>query len=292
MNQAMVEANCRVAEQLRQAADLLEQQSANPFRINAYRRAADTVVQLDRDIRDLVEHQGIDGLLSLPHIGSGIAKAIYEIVATGRWSRLERLRGELDPVQLFQTVPGIGPQLAQAIQAELHIDSLEALEVAAHDGRLETVPRVGPRRAAGVRAALASILGHSRLYRRHETPQGPGVELLLEVDREYREKAQMGRLPTIAPKRFNPEGKAWLPLLHTQRGNWHFTVLYSNTPRAHELGRTLDWVVVYFYDDHHQEGQHTVVTETHGPLTGKRVVRGQEAACRTHYAQQAATRSR
>jgi hypothetical protein len=46
---------------------------------------------------------------------------------------------------------------------------------------------------------------------------------------------------------------------------------------------TDDWVVIYFYDDHQQEGQHTVVTETHGPLVGRRVVRGLEAQCRLLY---------
>ena len=50
------------------------------------------------------------------------------------------------------------------------------------------------------------------------------------------------------------------------------------------LGRTRDWVVVYFYDDEHAEGQHTIVTEVRGALAGKRVVRGREAECRAHYA--------
>ena len=68
------------------------------------------------------------------------------------------------------------------------------------------------------------------------------------------------------------------------RGEWHFTVLFSNTARAHELGRTRDWVVIYFYDDQHEEGQHTVVTETRGPLLGQRVVRGRELECGRHYA--------
>jgi len=77
---------------------------------------------------------------------------------------------------------------------------------------------------------------------------------------------------------------AWLPVLHSVRDGWHFTALYSNTAQAHQLNRTRDWVVLYFYDDEHAEGQHTVVTETHGPLAGRRVVRGREAQCRTHYA--------
>jgi putative hydrolase len=42
-------------------------------------------------------------------------------------------------------------------------------------------------------------------------------------------------------------------------------------------------VVIYFYDDEHAEGQHTVVTETHGPLAGRRVVRGRETECRARY---------
>ena len=54
--------------------------------------------------------------------------------------------------------------------------------------------------------------------------------------------------------------------------------------RAHELERTRDWVVIYFYDDHHEEGQRTVVTETHGRLKGKRVVRGREAESAGFYA--------
>ena len=97
------------------------------------------------------------------------------------------------------------------------------------------------------------------------------------MDREYRKRAAAGELAKIAPKRFNPEGTAWLPILHTDRDRWHFTALFSNTARAHELGRTDDWVVIYYYDDEHREGQNTVVTETRGALKGQRVVRGRES---------------
>ena len=99
---------------------------------------------------------------------------------------------------------------------------------------------------------------------------------LLAIDARYRRLAAADKLPKIAPKRFNPEGRAWLPVMHTKRGDWHFTALYSNTARAHELGRTDDWVVIYYVDGDHEEGQNTVVTETHGPREGQRVVRGRE----------------
>lgn len=112
---------------------------------------------------------------------------------------------------------------------------------------------------------------------------GPSVEVLLAIDREYCEKAKAGELQRIAPRRLNPEGKAWLPVLHTRYGPWHFTALFSNTERAHEMHRTYDWVVIYFSDDAGEDGQVTVVTERRGSLTGQRVVRGREPECGRYY---------
>ena len=275
--------NQQIAMKLEQAAYLLEQQGVNPFRVSAYRRASETIARLEQDIRQLAETEGNAGLIKLPNIGKGIASSIQELLATGNWVQLERLRGTLDPVQLFQTVPGIGPKMAEQIHEALHIDTLEALEATAWDGRLETVQGVGSRRIAGIRNALTALLGKTRRRPRMKAGKEPSVITLLEVDREYRRKAEQGALALIAPKRFNPDSKAWLPILHTNRDEWHFTLLYSNTALAHKLKRTHDWVVVYFYDDHHQEGQCTLVTETRGPLTGLRVVRGRELECRDYY---------
>ncbi len=84
----------------------------------------------------------------------------------------------------------------------------------------------------------------------------------------------------IAPRRFNPAKKAWLPILHTQRGERHYTALFSNTAHAHESGKTNDWVVIY-YDGSQGERQCTVITSLFGPLKGKRIVRGREEENRT-----------
>ena len=111
----------------------------------------------------------------------------------------------------------------------------------------------------------------------------PGVDILLDVDREYREKGRAGSLPRIAPRRLNPEGKAWLPVLHTRFGPWHFTALFSNTLRAHEMHRVYDWVAIFYSDPDGGEAQATVVTERRGTLTGKRVVRGREPECARYY---------
>ena len=191
------------------------------------------------------------------------------------------LRGTLDPEHLLQTVPGIGPTLARAIHDDLHVDTLEALEIAAHDGRLAEVAGIGLRRAAAIRASVANLLGRRTLpVRKSGTPDIP---TLLWVDSEYRTRAKAGKLRKIAPRRFNPGGEAWLPVLHVERSGWHFTALFSNTARAHELHMTTDWVVIFFYDGDHHEGQYTVVTETRGPLKDRRVVRGREAETRHYY---------
>jgi putative hydrolase len=276
------------ADRLREAADLLQAQGANPYRVAAYRRAAETLAGFPpAQLVELVESEGIDGLDRLPHVGRGIATALLEMVRTGHWSQLERLRGTADPVQLFTVVPGLGHRLAERIHEELHVDTLEALELAAHDGRLQHVPGVGPRRAAAIRASLHEMLLRGRA-RGAPLAAGsgpvPGVRLLLAIDREYRERAATGLLPTIAPSRFNPSHESWMPVLHCEREGWQFTALYSNTAQAHQLKRTRDWVRIFHYDSENSEGQSTVVTETHGPLTGRRVVRGREVECRAAYA--------
>jgi putative hydrolase len=276
--------NDAAARILRDCGELLRQQNANPFRVNAFMRAAQTLESLDVDAREILRQRGLEGLVELPAIGTGLAAAINEIARTGRLARLDRLRGAADPEALFRTVPGVGPELARRIHADLHIETLEALEIAAHDGTLATLPGIGARRVAAIQASLASKLGRAPIaVRSRNRIREPDVGILLDVDREYRAGAAAGRFPVIAPRRFNAGGKAWLPILHTSRDGWHFTALYSNTARAHELERTHDWVVVYFHDDEHREGQRTVVTETHGPSRGQRVVRGREAQCARYH---------
>lgn len=115
-----------------------------------------------------------------------------------------------------------------------------------------------------------------------EKPIDIPLNLLLEVDEEYRLKAAAGKLKRIAPKKLNPEGKAWLPILLTERQGYKFTVMFSNTARAHELEKTDDWVVVY-YEKGKGENQVTIVTEQRGALKGKRVVRGREKECGEFY---------
>lgn len=285
--------NATIAQALAEMAALLNAQGDNPYRVAAYRRASETVAQLGSSLRKIHRSGSVDALDALPGVGQRIAAAIVEMLETGHWQQLERLRGSSDPEAVFRTIPGVGPDLAMRLHEALGVDTLEALEGAARSGRLEAVKGIGPRRAAAIGAALTHMLDHRRTRRqggrsRGLTGEEPPVALLLQVDREYRAAAEADKLPKIAPKRFNPENRAWLPVLHTDKSGWHFTALYSNTARAHELDRTHDWVVIFAEDEAHHEHPCTVVTAGRGALVGKRVVRGREIECRQWYAQAAA----
>ncbi len=105
---------------------------------------------------------------------------------------------------------------------------------------------------------------------------------MLDVDREYREKAAAGVLKKITPRRFNSAREAWLPVLHTTRHQRHYTALFSNTAHAHELGKSRDWVVL-FCDNDEAEHRFTVITSEFGRLQGQRIVAGREAECEGYY---------
>ena len=267
--------NASIAKQLIEYAGLLEQQGSDGFRERAYRKAAATILQLDKPLETIFFEQGWNGLVSLPGIGKGIAGAITEIIVTGRWSQLERLHGDLSPEHLFLSIPGIGPVLAARLVNEHHFETLQDLQAVVLDSKTH-IDGFGPRRRAAIRAVLAERLKHPETDGHQLIAPAPPVELILEIDALYRQQAHSGALRKIAPRSNNPEHKSWLPIMHVRRDQWHFTTLFSNTARAHQLGKTNDWVIIYYQADSFPEGRCTVVTETRGERKGLRVVRGRE----------------
>ena len=87
----------------------------------------------------------------------------------------------------------------------------------------------------------------------------------------------------ITPRLLNPQKKAWLPLMAREDKGYKFTVMFSNTATAHNLGKTDNWVVVY-YEKGEGENQCTLVTESRCTLKGRRVIRGREMECTKYYA--------
>jgi DNA polymerase (family 10) len=212
--------NQQIAERLDEIAGLLEAQGANVFRVRAYRSAAQTLRGLERQAHEILDSEGAEGLTRLPGIGESLACSVERLARTGGSGLLSRLRGHAGPEHLFRTLPGIGLETASRIHEQLGIESLQELETAAHDGRLGRVQGMGPKRVRGIREALAGRFRRpavSPTVLPHPPSVQPPVSELLEIDREYREQAKAGRLPRVAPERFNPTRESWLPILHTQR---------------------------------------------------------------------------
>ena len=267
--------NDDIATRLDEIAALLDGQAANRYRVRANQRAAATLRQL-----------AVPGVTDSGNTRRGRSRSASWYWATARSHDprhcgprllpvLERLRGESDAIRLFASVPGIGYRQAARLHDELGLDTLQELEAAAHDGRLEEVAGFGSKRLTGIRDTLARRLGRIAKDGGADAEQTcPPVRELLDVDSEYLRNARDGELPLITPRRFNPARAAWLPILHTKRGGHHYTALFSNTARAHRLGKTHDWVVLYG-DDGPREHQWTI-TSAFGPMRGRRIVTGRE----------------
>jgi DNA polymerase/3'-5' exonuclease PolX len=86
--------NARIAANLHEAAERLEGRGGNRFGAAAFRSAADVVREWPRPLREIHDRGGRAALEKLPGVGRGIAGAVAEMLATGRWRRLERMRPE------------------------------------------------------------------------------------------------------------------------------------------------------------------------------------------------------
>lgn len=133
--------NQEIAEVFYQIADLLEIKGELPFKIRAYRRAAQRIETLEMDIED-VYRQG--KLMDIPGIGEGIAKKIKELIETGKLEYLERLKKEI-PEELIKLmeIPGVGPKKALVLYKKLGITTVDQLREACEKGRLRSLEGFG-----------------------------------------------------------------------------------------------------------------------------------------------------
>lgn len=136
--------NSEVAQVFSEVADLLEIEGANEFRIRAYRKAARTIRGYPHSMSDLIEED--QDLTELSGIGKDLAGKIEEIVRTGGLGQLEEIK-QRTPASLAQMlkIEGLGPKRVQQLYQELNIASLDQLEAAAKEGRIQDLDGLGPK---------------------------------------------------------------------------------------------------------------------------------------------------
>jgi len=146
--------NDAVAERLEETARMLELLGEDAFRVNAYRKAARAVEDMDESVAELAEDR--TRLLDVPGIGPKLADRIIELVRTGSMPEREELRARV-PAGLLDLlrVPGLGPKTVRAMWTELSITDAAGLRRAIEDGSLRALPRMGEKAIGKIEASLA-----------------------------------------------------------------------------------------------------------------------------------------
>lgn len=145
-------------------ADLLEIESANPFRVRAYRNAARTLRDLKREVAAMIA-EGED-VTELPGIGEDLASKIKEIVKTGTAAMLEEHRKNV-PATLtaLLKIPGLGPKRVQTLYHKLGIRTLENLRNAAREGRVRTLQGFGAKIEQHILEQLQARTGEAKRFK-------------------------------------------------------------------------------------------------------------------------------
>ncbi len=151
----MAVTNAEVATMLNRVADLLEIKGENFFKIRAYREAVRQIDNLTTEVSSLLQ---AGALKDVPGIGPAIEKKIAEFVTTGQLEFLTNLETQVPPALLDLTrVPGLGPRTAKEIYDGLGILTLDALEAAARDHQLQTLPGIKAKTEENILKGLAVL---------------------------------------------------------------------------------------------------------------------------------------
>lgn len=157
--------NEKAAQILEEIADMLEIQGESVFKVNAYRRAAENIRSLGRDLSSMVQDGSI---FAVEGIGKAIGEKITELVTKGRLEYYEKLSQEV-PRSLLEIleIPDMGPKRVKAVWEKLKVTTIEELEEAAKSGRLAELPGFGPKSVARI---LAGIEERKRALETHRIP--------------------------------------------------------------------------------------------------------------------------
>ena len=143
-------------------ADLLELKGDNPFRIRAYRKAAQNLESLTRDLDALDQH---DRLTDIPGIGTDLANKIHEYLHSGSIHALDKLKRTVPGgVVALLEIPGVGPKTAKLLYERLHIRSAKQLEAAARAGKLRGLPGFQETKEQNILKAKKIALEYSALF--------------------------------------------------------------------------------------------------------------------------------
>jgi DNA polymerase (family 10) len=171
--------NFEIARLFGQMADVLEIKGDNPFRIRAYRRAAQNLETLSEDVETLARQVRLE---EIPGVGADLAGKITEYLETGRIKEIDAARrgiprGVID----LMNVPGIGPKTARLLYEREGITTVSRLETLARAGKLRGLQGIQARTEANILKGIALVRGgQGRMPLGHALPLGRELVRALE----------------------------------------------------------------------------------------------------------------
>ncbi len=178
--------NQEIAKIFNDISDILEIKGDNPFRIRAYRRAAQNIDGLAKDVAEI----SVEELQEIPGIGDDLAGKIQEYVKTGNLKFYDELKKEVPSglVDLL-SVPGLGPKTAKLLLEKLHIKDIDDLEKHAKEGKLKGLPGIQARTEENILKGIAMIKRHPGRF-----PIGRVLPVAEGILGKLKEKAPVNKL--------------------------------------------------------------------------------------------------
>ena len=151
--------NQEIAGIFNEIADLLEIKGENPFRIRAYRRAAQNLEGLTKDVAALSREE----LLEIPGIGHDLAEKIEEYIKTEKVKSLEDIKKEVpEGLAALLSVPGLGPKTAKLLYEKLKIKNVDELEKLAREHKLSGLPGIKEKTEENILRGIEMLKGAKR----------------------------------------------------------------------------------------------------------------------------------
>jgi DNA polymerase (family 10) len=143
--------NLAIARVLNEIGDLLEIKGENPFKIRAYRNAAETIAHLGESVAAMSP----DARRAVPGIGKDLAARLGELIDTGAIPYHRSLLEEFPPTILdLLRLQGVGPKTVALLYHGLGVRTLEDLEAAARAGRIRSLKGMGAKKETQILKAL------------------------------------------------------------------------------------------------------------------------------------------
>ena len=220
--------NAEIVGLFNEIADFLEIKEENPFRVRAYRRAAQAVEGLPEDISSVADR---GGLLNIPGIGKDLAAKIQEYLDRGSVAYLTGLRQEIPPGVLeLMGIHGVGPKTAKLLYEQVGVDSVEKLEELAKEHKLAGVPGIQAKTEENILKGIAVWRGG-----RERTPLGAALTLAETILETLRNLEEVDQISTAGSLRRMKETVKDIDILVTSKTPARIMEVFVGLPNVAEV---------------------------------------------------------